>query len=68
MLKDIAQDSAESQDETIKAIVSYNSYPKNVCPTTCAVCGDSASGYHYEVTRPEYTCSEQVQVQEVLVI
>ncbi|CAJ0610239.1 unnamed protein product [Cylicocyclus nassatus] len=49
MLKDIAQDSNESQDETIKAIVSYSSYPKNVCPTTCAVCGDSASGYHYEV-------------------
>lgn len=23
--------------------------PKNVCPSTCVVCGDTATGYHYDV-------------------
>ncbi|KAK6759321.1 hypothetical protein RB195_021112 [Necator americanus] len=49
MIKDISQKS-EKENENIKTLtVGYTSYPKNVCPTTCAVCGDSASGYHYEV-------------------
>ncbi|PIO73778.1 Ligand-binding domain of nuclear hormone receptor [Teladorsagia circumcincta] len=39
----------ESENNNTMWVVPYTMYPKNVCPTTCAVCGDSASGYHYEV-------------------
>ncbi|VDO92278.1 unnamed protein product [Heligmosomoides polygyrus] len=38
-----------SENSNTTCLVPYSMYPKNVCPTTCAVCGDSASGYHYEV-------------------
>ncbi|KAK5972821.1 hypothetical protein GCK32_015047, partial [Trichostrongylus colubriformis] len=46
-MKQVSDVENESNDTTL--VVPYNMYPKNVCPTTCAVCGDSASGYHYEV-------------------
>ncbi|VDL72188.1 unnamed protein product [Nippostrongylus brasiliensis] len=40
----------EPEDENQPTwVIARKVYPKNVCPTTCAVCGDSASGYHYEV-------------------
>ncbi|KAF1748155.1 hypothetical protein GCK72_024622 [Caenorhabditis remanei] len=37
-----------SPDE-IKEVVAFHHLPRNVCPTICAVCGDRATGYHYEV-------------------
>ncbi|CAB3400241.1 unnamed protein product [Caenorhabditis bovis] len=30
-------------------IVTFRNLPSNVCPSVCSVCGDRASGYHYEV-------------------
>ncbi|XGW35464.1 hypothetical protein V3C99_019020 [Haemonchus contortus] len=39
----------ENENNNTTWVVPYSMFPKNVCPTTCAVCGDSASGYHYEV-------------------
>ncbi|KHJ81107.1 zinc finger, C4 type [Oesophagostomum dentatum] len=50
MLKDINPEPSKDQGENTKALAApCTTYPKNICPTTCAVCGDSASGYHYEV-------------------
>ncbi|CAJ0935179.1 unnamed protein product, partial [Mesorhabditis belari] len=30
-------------------LMAFNQLPKNVCPTICVVCGDTAAGYHYDV-------------------
>ncbi|PIC18819.1 hypothetical protein B9Z55_024576 [Caenorhabditis nigoni] len=37
------------KSEDVKEVVAFHHLPRNVCPTICAVCGDRATGYHYEV-------------------
>uniref|UniRef100_A0A1I7X5C6 Nuclear receptor domain-containing protein n=1 Tax=Heterorhabditis bacteriophora TaxID=37862 RepID=A0A1I7X5C6_HETBA len=39
----------QNKQENNKRLALYQSLPKNICPTSCAVCGDSAFGYHYEL-------------------
>ncbi|EGT43236.1 hypothetical protein CAEBREN_19664 [Caenorhabditis brenneri] len=51
---DIEEDIKNVLNNTIsqspeKEVVAFHDLPRNVCPTTCAVCGDRATGYHYEV-------------------
>ncbi|CAD6185319.1 unnamed protein product [Caenorhabditis auriculariae] len=41
------EESDQMQAAENKEIVQY--LPRNVCPSICVVCGDSATGYHYEV-------------------
>ncbi|CAI2357290.1 unnamed protein product [Caenorhabditis sp. 36 PRJEB53466] len=46
-IKNVLEPIASPED--VKEVVAFHHLPRNVCPTICAVCGDRATGYHYEV-------------------
>ncbi|CAI5456630.1 unnamed protein product [Caenorhabditis angaria] len=48
-VKDVLVFDENPVPEDVKEVVAFHHLPRNVCPTICAVCGDRATGYHYEV-------------------